>query len=481
MSKNNLFNIDIIAPKANDVKYLGSITKLNIFEFSGTSEFEPKGMFSTETFGSIGSTERNETMGYIDLGIPILHPKVYQNFQALGTLYNNIITGKTKAVFKDGDFVEDDNGNYGLYFFLKHYKDIKDLSDNNSDQRRAMIDLNNIYSTPEHMSRYVLVLPAGLRDYTVKDGKPSEDEINNLYRSLLSITTTLRNNNIDVNNDDIELYNPIIIALQEKFCDIYDYIKNILQGKTGYFQNQWAKHGVKYGTRNVITPSTKLLTNLTDSNKIRGTDTVIGIHQFAVGISPIAKREINILISQVFDSESNKAYLYNPETMKPELTTIKYKDVEKWTTFEGLEGLLNKFGQDDIKFMPIKISGKYLGLVRDTGNGIELFFNDEVEDMTNVRPLTYIEFIYIAIYDKRADYSGILTRFPVDSMTSSYFTNFYLKVTVDDRDVDFKYNGVSKKMVNYPLLNKSAYNSLAPHYMRLGGINGDYDGTGRYL
>lgn len=472
MSKNKLFNIDIIAPKASDVKYLGNVTKLNIFEFSGTSSFEPDGLFSTTIFGSIGSTERNETMGYIDIGVPILHPKVYQNFLALGTDINNIITGKSRVIFKDGEFIPDDNGGTGLYFFLSHFPNMK-ITDNDSDQRKGMIELNEVYSTKEYLTKHILVLPAGLRDYTVKNDKPSEDEINNLYRSLLSVSITLRNSNININDPDIELYNSIIISLQEKFCNIYDYIKNILEGKGGFLQNQWAKHGVKYGTRNVITPTTNLVKNLKDENKIRGTDTVIGLHQFIASISPVAKRDINVLISNVFDSESNKAYLYNPETLKPELTNIKYKDIERWTTFEGLDGLIGKFGQDDIKFMPIKISGKYLGLVRDTGDKIELFFNDDIEDKTGLRPLTYIEFVYIAIYEKRNTFTGMLTRFPVDGMTSSYFTTMYLKVTTEDRDVEFTFNGETKRMCNYPILSKKAFNSLSPHYMRLGGIGGD--------
>ena len=43
MNSNKLFNIDIIAPTNEDVKYLGEVSKLNIFEFSGSTEFEQDG------------------------------------------------------------------------------------------------------------------------------------------------------------------------------------------------------------------------------------------------------------------------------------------------------------------------------------------------------------------------------------------------------------------------------------------------------
>ena len=475
MSNDKLFNIDIIAPNSNDVKFLGKVTKLNIFEFSGSTEFEQDGFFSTKIFGPVGSSARNESLGYMDIGIPILHPKVYQNFMALGTNIVDIILGKSRAIFKNGDFIPDDAGSTGLYFFLKHWPDMK-ISDNDSDQRKAMIDLNKAYSTKEWLTQYILILPAGMRDYTVKNGKPSEDEINNLYRSLLSIGMTLKNNNINVNSGDVELFNSIIISLQEKFVDVYDYIKNILDGKTGYMQNQFSKHGVKYGNRNVITSTNTIVTNLKDANKLKATDTIIGLHQYMAGISPAAKGEINKLISNVLSSDTNRAYLYNPKTLKPELTEVKYKEINTWTTFEGLDKVIKKFGQDDIKVLPVKLSGKYLGLVRDDSKNIELFFNTEVEDLTNVRPLTYFEFIYIALYDVRDKFPGVITRFPVESMTSSYFTTYYLKTTTDDRDVNFTFNGETKEMVNYPILSSTAYNSLTPHFIRLKGMGGDNDG-----
>lgn len=475
MNSNKLFNIDIIAPTNEDVKYLGEVSKLNIFEFSGSTEFEPDGLFSTKTFGPIGSTARNETMGYINVGIPILHPKVYQNFMALGSMVVGIIYGKIRAIFKNGEFIEDSSGSTGLYFFLKHWPDMK-ISDNDSDQRNAMIELNKRYAVKNYLTNNILILPAGMRDYTVKNNKPSEDEINNLYRSLLSASITLKNNSIDINSPNMELYNSIVIGLQEKFVEIYDYIKNILEGKTGYIQNQWSKHGVKDGTRNVITSTSTVVTNLRDTNLVRPTDTIVGLHQYIASISPAAKREIVNFISNVFTGDNNKAYLYNIKTLKPELTEVSYKDINTWTSFEGLDKIIKKFGQDDIKTMPIKFNGKYLGLVRDDGNNVELYFNTEVTDLTNVRPLTYFEFIYLAVYDIRDTFNGILTRFPVESMTSSYFTTIHLKTTTVDRKVNFKFNGVEKEVFNYPLLNSPAFNSMTPHFYRLEGIGGDNDG-----
>lgn len=476
MSK-DLLNLDIIVPDKNIVQFIGKVSKLNIFEFSGSSEFEKEGLFSTNIFGSIGSNTRNETFGYIDLGVKILHPLVYDYLLSLSTFYTSIIQGKTKAIFKDGNFIEDENGRTGLYFFIENLPNLI-LDDNGSDQRKNKIELIRKYGNKKDLTQYLLVLPAGLRDYTLKDNNtPSEDEINNMYRTILSISNTLKNINIDIEDETVDLYNTIVLSMHDNFLKIYMYIKDILDGKNGLIQNKWSKRSVKFGTRNVITPSTNLIKDLRDKNNhINPTDTVIGLHQFIGSISPIAKKYLTQIISEVFDVESNKAYLYNYKTLKLELTELNPKDKKDWVSYEGLDSLIEKFSQDDYKFLPVKIANKYVGLVRDDGKNINLYFNEEVEIDQYTRPLTYIELFYIAIYDVRKKYPGMLTRFPVDGMKSSYLTTFFVKTTIEDRTINYKHGYEEKIMYNYPIMNKKPFNSLSPHYTRLEGIGGDHDG-----
>lgn len=472
----HLLNFDVIIPNKNIVELIGKVSKLNIFEFSGSQEFEPEGLFSTKTFGPIGSNTRSESFGYIDLGVKILHPLVYEYLVSLGGIYAGIILGKVKAIFQDNDFVESEEGRTGLYFFMQHIEQLN-LTDNGSDQRKNKIDIIKMYGNKQSMSPYILVLPAGLRDYTIKEnGTPSEDDINNMYRTLVSISNTVKNINVSLDDEMSDLYNSIIISLHENFLKIYNYIKDILDGKTGLIQSKWTKRSIKYGTRNVITPSTNLVKDLRSENHIKPTDTVIGLHQYISAISPIFKRGIVNIVSEVFDSEAVKAYLYEPKTLKPILRDLSPKDKKDWISYEGIENLIEKFSQDDYKYLPVKINGYYLGLVRDDGKNIELYFNEEVEIDKNVRPITYLELFYLVVYEDRAKYPGIITRFPVDSMRSSYLTTFYLKTTVDDREVKYKHGHIEKTVYNYPILEQKPFNSLSPHFTRIEGLNADYDG-----
>lgn len=482
MNKDKLLNLDFIIPTKKDLLTIRPVTKLNIFK-SG-NDFEPEGLFSTEIFGPIGSMARQEKFGYIDLGVGLLHPSVYQDLIGLSTKYKQIIHGDARAVFNkdEGDFTivdKDDQGDSGtgLYFFIK-YMDKINFSDNNSDRRHFNIKKVRKYGTVESLIYQVLVLPAGLRDYIVKDGKPSEDEINDKYRAMLSISNTLKN--MRLTEEYMELFNSTIINLQKIFLDIYlafNGANGVLSGKTGFIQNKWSKRGVKYGTRNVITPMVKGVLNLDSPNQIGFNDTVMGVYQFVNAISPVTKHYIkNSFISRVIEDDNSRAYLFN-DKFDSVLVEISNKEKKTWTSFEGLDKILSKIGQDAIRFSEVKIEGKYPFLVRDTGKSIEIFYGgDSIEDKTDVRPITYMELLYLAIHDVKNKYPAKVTRYPVTGGGSTYPSKIFLKTTVVSRTVTLKVNGIEKEIHEYPILSQKPYNAMSPHYSRLGGLGADHDG-----
>lgn len=472
-----LFNIDILSPSKNDVKFLGEIVKLNIY--SSGHEFEPEGLFSADIFGPVGSRERNRVFGYIDLGVSLLHPLIYQHITSLNGFYKDIIHGKVKAVFdKDvKDFVplEDDGlgiGGSGLHYFLKHASEL-DLSNEkgSSDQRDFKIDMFERYHNKT--IQYLLVLPAGLRDHIVKDGKPSEDEVNDKYRGMLSMANNIKA--MGLKDEDMEMYNPMLITLQELFLDIYLHFKNILEGKTGAILSMWAKRAVMHGTRNVITPVTKLVEDIRSENKIGFNDTVVGLYQYMNAINPLAKHRMNLVfLNRILNPDNSITRLFDKDGNTVPIK-IKPKTMRKWTTFEGLDKILNSLGQDEKRYQPIKIEDHYPLMVKDSKDKIEIFFPGE-ETVKGCRPITYMEFAYLAIYDIRNKYPAEVTRYPVTGIGSTYLTNLYIKTTVNDRTVELTMDGVTKTIYNYPILNENPYNSMSPHYTRLEALGADHDG-----
>lgn len=479
---NRLFNIDILILDNSNSKYLSEVKKLNIFENTNTN-FEPEGLFSTEIFGPIGSKTRNITFGYINLKIDVLHPLVYEQIITLKSFYKDIINGNKYAKFdnKEKDFVLSDQteGETGYAFFLKHLNDIK-LVDNDSDQRKFKIEFIKKYGNGNYYINKWLVLPAGLRDYTIdKSGKPTEDEVNDLYRKLLTTTNSLVN--MRVNDDNIGYLDPVRLRIQNILVLLYEHFKTLMDGKSKFIQGKWGKRAITYGTRNVITPLITDSVSNDDENGISMNHSVCGIYQFAKAIAPIAMNRINtVFISKLLTPDTITTKLVNPKTMKSELKDIKVNKRDEWLTIEGLDNILNKLGQEDVRNSPIKIDDYYMFLMYDDGKNIELFLDTNSipneYDVRYIRPITYTELVYISIYDIKDKYPGFLTRYPVANLGGIYPTKIYLKTTIVGRTVNFKMPGYETIMREYPILSEEFVSSLSPHNTHIGRLTADFDG-----
>jgi hypothetical protein len=428
---------------------------------------------------------RSTSFGYVELKVNVLHPLVYQHLITMRSLYKDIISGTKYAYFDktEKDFVLADRatGQTGFTFFMKYLKDI-DFKDLDSDQRNFRIQFIKKYSGNNFLINKWLVLPAGLRDYTVDNsGKPSEDEVNDIYRKLINTTQMLKNTNIT--DDNIHLLDPVRYKIQNIILDIYLHFKTLLDGKNKFIQGKWAKRAITYGTRNVITPPMIHINDLDKTDSIIGmNDTVCGLYQFAKGISPITMNCLNTkFISRIMNPDTTSTLLVDSKTMESTLVDIPANKRDEWLSLEGLDGILSKLGQESIRTEPIKIGNYYMYLVNDTGDTIELITNTqnlpEDYDRSKLRPITYVELVYLAVYPVRNKYPAFLTRYPVASLGGIYPTNIYLKTTVTGRTVTFKMEGSQDMVVNeYPILKEELVSSLSPNYCHLSRLTADFDG-----
>jgi hypothetical protein len=480
-----LFNIDILILDANNSKYLKEVSKLNIFE-SNSQVFDPKGLFSTDIFGPVGSSSRNSMFGYVDIKLNVLHPLVYQHIINLRSFYKDILSGSKYAVFdkttKDFIITDRENGRTGYTFFMEYIHKLN-LTDNDSNQRGFRIQFINKYSRSEYFINKWLVLPAGLRDYSVdENGKPSEDEVNGVYRKLLNTTLMLKNMN--VSDENMYLLDSVRFKLQNILLEIYEHFKTLLDGKNKFIQGKWAKRAISYGTRNVITPIIETITDLDNTeNTVGMNDTVVGLYQFSKGISPITMNRLQtVFISKILNPDSLKALLVNPATMESELVEITAKKRDEWLSLEGLDNVISKLGQEDIRKEPVKIDKYYFCLVGDFGDKIDIVFNTKSlpddYDKSKLRPITYMELIYVAIYDVRKKYPAFLTRYPVAGLGGIYPTNLFVKTTTKGRDVKISLEGYYKDnlMHEYPILSEEFVSSMSMHASHISRAGADFDG-----
>lgn len=475
------FNLDVLVLNKAQLMQMRQVKDMVVFE-NASKNFSPDGLFSTQTFGNVGSTERNQLFGYIDLHTDILHPFVYKTLVSLRGLYEDIAAGKAYVLFDNDkkDFVlsTPEKGKTGYDYLLKHIDKI-DFGKSDSDMREARVEFVTKYSVKSARIGNYIVMPAGLRDYTIDEsGQPSEDEVNSLYRIMISISKLIEN--IKVDEDDISTIDMIRYRLQKSAVNLYDYIFNLLDGKHKLIQGKWTKRTVAFGTRNVITATPINIKDLDDEHIITFNHTVCGLYQYLAAINPILKNALQSkFTNRIFEQSTNTATLVDPETLRTRYVEVSSKQRDAWVTDDGIDTLIYKMKQDELRGEDIMVDDYYFSLIYDDGKNIEVIDNTDTLpeglDTKYLRPIKYSEMLYIAVHDIVDKYPGLITRFPVTGLGSIYPTKIYLKTTSNGRKVNLRKNGQTIAVLpEYPIFGESYTDALSPHYSRIGRLGGDF-------
>lgn len=476
---------DILYLTKEHTNILGQVKVLDVYD--GNSEnFHPEGLFSTEIFGRTGDPMRNMRAGYIDTKIEVFHPLIFKNILKLKRFYGDIIAGKGYAVFdeKEKDFVQSDelDGDTGFYFFLKHWKKIE-FKRNDSIKRNGYIDLIEKYKDKSLTSK-ILVLPAGLRDIEKgDDGRDQEGEINEYYRRIISVTNVL-NTQTDTDSSVTDYSR---LSIQNAFNSIFSFIFSILKGKRGFIQKKWASRKVFNSTRSVITGHLNEIKNVKDLDYAGWNNTTIGLGQACKSLLPIAVNKIlnHEFVTEAFPTNDNTAFLLDKTTLERIPVQLTNKTIDKWTTQQGVEGLIDNFMEDAVKPTPIEIEGYYLGLIyTDDKGGFKYLYdikdvgNYEWMDSKFIRPITWVELFYLMNYKEWNTYPITNTRYPVSGAGSIYPSYMFVKPTVETYvkyELDEEGEKIEEnKAIAYPSLNKPVFvNSLSVDPSRLGGLGAD--------
>lgn len=472
------------------VKNLTPVTELDIYE-SGTNNFHPNGLFSSSIFGRVGDKERDQRFSYIKTNIEVLHPLIYKNVVKLKKFYSDIIRGTSYAVYDEklNDFLPSDpiDGETGYYFFLKHWDNIV-FKRNDSRQRNARIDFIEKYRSIAKC-KYVLVMPAGLRDLEFgDDGREIEVEINEHYRKLISISNSL-NARTNINTS---LTDSARLSVQNAFNAIYEFIIQML-GKGEFIVRKWARRRVTNATASVITAMVPSVEVLGNNEYPQWNNTIVGIAQMLKAILPVAIHKLSTfeLYTESFPVGSSSAFLINPDTLRRENVELSNKTMDTWTTYKGQESIFEKFMDHDIRLKALKIEGRYIGLVwrgvRDGYKGFKLLYDiseaDEYPWMSkdDIYPITWIEFMYLMGYKDWNKYPMTSARYPISGAGSVYPSFVFIKTTVnDEKRHEFDASGeviLQNKAIAYPEVpNGTVADTMSPHPSRLAGLGGDFDG-----
>lgn len=467
-----------------DAKRLQSIrpTKvLDIREGNG-SGFHEDGLFSTLTFGEVGSKERDTTFSYINIHTQVIHPIYYRELVRLKSLYKDVMEGKKYAIFdeEEKDLVISDpiNGKTGYSFFLECLPKIE-FKRNGSRRRDATIDILEKYRH-NHLYNKILVQPAGLRDIVVDEqGRDKEGEINEYYRRIIGAANSI--------GSQADLNSPLLdtsrVTIQNGFNNIVNYISSMIRGKNGFIAGKWGKRGITSGTRSVITSISTARSNLDDDSGIGYNQTAVGIFQACKSYQPQVIHAILNITKHWFNNTG--AYLTDKNTLEAVSTSLPPEEIDLWTTPTGIAKIIDHFEDVHFRTRDITIADKYyLCLIWKGEIDGKLCYKvvkgkEEVPSHLTgtLTPITYTELLYLCRLEEWAKDIYKITRYPVAGDGSIYPSLCFIRTTVHCEtryrlDDDWKPTAV--KASAYPIKENASFtDSLSVHPSRLAGLGGD--------
>ena len=491
MISSSPFNVKLLDPEEYIRKHFTKeITSFSIYEPSETV-FHRDGLFSEQIFGQIGTSQRLVTFGYIDLHTQVFQPNVFLNIAKLGSIYTDVMSGVSYGVLNEdtGELTladpSDENAGTGFQFFVSIFPKIV-FKTTESDQRKTRIDILNQYK-PLCTCSKLLVLPAGVRDLRTESGVESQEEINKLYRTILSYATQIPK---DTTSD---IFDAFRYTLQQKVVEVYTYIKNIIDGKSGFLRGSYGRRKIAGGTRNVISTATYAVKTPKDPQYLRHDQVSVGTFN-ALKANQLTSIYIlrSVFFDPIFSSANNTISLVNKDTYQLEYFEVPSRELKKFDNDSAIEDWINRFKNPDTRNIPITVNTtqgpQYALMVHDTGNRITVFRNiDDIKpllgdgfSLENVRPLTWVELFYmVATQSYKPNKHTFVTRYPVIEDGGCFPAVPMIGSTIPSRVVNV-YSALTNtdlaEFTNYPILGNSYQDTIVLHASRLKGLAADFDG-----
>lgn len=479
------FNVSILDPESDIFFGLAPVKALNMFD-TQTGDFADDGLYSNEIFGRQGERERKRNMSFIDLKTQVFHPLYFEELSSLKELYGGIILGRSYARWnpKEKDFEPAPvlEGQTGIGFFLKHFKELK-FKKNRSKKRTTKITFIEKFRDKALMRRHI-VIPAGLRDVEFDEtNRPVEDDLNPLYKRLISNANTIP---AYAEDDEDETLNRTRASMQIAVNNVYQHLFGIIKGKRGFIMSKVASRKVAVSSRNVISSMEVGAEILGDAKQPTMDTVILGLPQFMASTRPLCIHHIkNGVYSDFFRSEGVYTQLVDKKSLNRVDVNLKPKTIDKWLTDEGLESLIASFGEPHIRHKPIEIDGHYLGLIYRDKTHYKVMRDiselPEGYDIKNVKPITYAEFFYTHVGSFVEKVRQFATRYPVTGSESIQAGRVYLKTTTTGQTLtrlSEDWQDTGETLLEFPDTAKGLafFETQSVHPSGLSLYGGDFDG-----
>ena len=449
MKIQGLYDIDQ-AIKINDLK---EVTSARIYLTE--NQFHPQGLFSEEIFGQTNS-EREYRCGYIKLPIHIFNPDVAKTIiLRSGGVIKKLAFGEAKCnLSADGVLSVADDGKYcGLVDLYNIWENI-DIRKTLNTRSQDNIDILTKIPKKLLFNDKILVAPPNLRQIGERNGRQVKSELNTMYMGIIGLKSVTAHTTTSVYQ--------VYAKFQNFAIQIYEYINNLVSGKTGFFQQHLMSKTTTFTARNVISAPRYN----TDNPEIGIFHTGYPMHTIVTLFDPFIKFQMK----QFFSYSSIEQIHPNPEEINSEDLANIYDD---------------KMISDLITIYKMNPGARFKIMYLDTEQTKPIIFNgyDVKNQRTVTRPLTLTDVIYICCKRGVIDAKKLVytVRYPMGDHYGAFFTYPVLLSTVSTMVMEWQ----GERYDHYPVIDLEASHirvstmfadTLTPTNSRLKAICGDYDG-----
>ena len=365
-----------------------------IFLDRGT--FTPRGVLSNEIFGT-SQDERKNRFGIIDLHGPYMYPLAAVKLASYDRrLADCLYARKTFKLTKEGDLVEDPDGNSGPAFLYSIWGKVK-VKDKTTETTK---EIQAFFERPREklfLTKYP-VIPAFYRDINQTEFSSSKGSsiINSTYSSIISYTQTLSQFTDTFGN----MTRLTQARVQTLLVDIYNSLMvQTVKGqpsKFGMLRKSMAGKNLPYTTRLVLTASNLNVPSLSQLQTKFGYAT-IPLHYVCSMFMPFMVHDLKAYFDAHFiQGGTNDGYTFRESYDENQITSMIVKFVNSPNT------------RFDKILSPPDVDGKQGEII------LEGRFNKD--NTTFRRPATYMDIMYIVAERMARDKHVFITRYPMDNI-----------------------------------------------------------------
>ncbi len=393
------------------------------------------GLFSYKIFGIPGSRERREMCAYIDLGVNVIHPLIYDAITKMDKRIAAIAGGDDYYVIgKSGELVkvedEDTPGaGTGIPWLVENLKKIK-FPERDSEIRKVKFDLIDKTPESEMFPSKIPVIPAFYRDLNfskLDSGKLAVEELNDIYVKIMSASASVRKS-AEVGFIAVQSHN----RLQNLVGELFEYFtRGKIAGKTGYIKQYAQGKAVDYTARLVITTSKYSGVESYADAEVKTDEIGIPLHAACAIFAPIVNKTIREIFSENL-SNRQKMFYGGRSRGVVDLASESLSD-------KNIGKMLSLFKNSvHDRFVPIMVEN-------EKGKSVPW-------DMwSNIlgRPMTITDILFIGATVALRDKFVIYTRYPVESHQSTVAARPVIITTEKTIPMDFG-SGTIGSLPRYP-------------------------------